>query len=73
MVFTDDDINKTNNLKSFPEIRMVFEEYFDIKVQEGSVLKCLVFRIFQSTIGLSIDHTYHIMKLLNEWFPTGNA
>ena len=73
MVFTDDDINKTNNLKSFPEIRMFFEEYFDIKVQEGSVLKCLVFRIFQYTIGLSIDHTYHIMKLLNEWFPTGNA
>ena len=42
-----------------------------MKVQEGSVLKYLNFRIFQSPLGFSIDQTDHIMELVNEWFPTG--
>ena len=42
-----------------------------MKVQEGSVLKHLNLLIFQSHLGLSVDQTDHIMKLLNEWFPTG--
>ena len=42
-----------------------------MKAQEGSVLKHLNFRIFQSPIGLSVDKTDHIMELLNEWYPTG--
>ena len=41
-----------------------------MKVQELYVLKYLNFRIFQSTLGLSIDQTDHIMELVNEWFPT---
>ena len=42
-----------------------------MKVQEGSVLKYLNFRVFQYLLGLSVDQNDHIMKLLNEWFPTG--
>ena len=42
-----------------------------MKVQEGSVLKYLSFRIFQYNISLSADQTDHIMELANEWFPTG--
>ena len=42
-----------------------------MKVQEGSVLKYLNFRVFQSPLGFSIDQTDHIMELVNEWFPTG--
>ena len=42
-----------------------------MKVQEGSVIKYLNFRSFQSPLGFIIDHTDHIMELFNEWFPTG--
>ena len=42
-----------------------------MKVQEGSVLKYLNFRIFQSPLGFSTYQTDHIMELVNEWFPTG--
>ena len=42
-----------------------------MKVQEGSVLKYLNFRSFQSTLTFSIDQTDHITELVNEWFPTG--
>ena len=42
-----------------------------MKVQEGSVLKYLHFRICQSPLGFSIDHTDHIMELVNEWLPIG--
>ena len=40
-------------------------------VQEGSVLKCLNFRIYQSPLGFSVDQIDHIMEVVNEWFPTG--
>ena len=42
-----------------------------MKVQEGSVLKYLNFRICQSPLGFSVDHNDYIMDLVNEWFPTG--
>ena len=42
-----------------------------MKVQEGSVLKYLNFRICQSPLGFSVDHTDPIMELVNKWFPTG--
>ena len=42
-----------------------------MKVQEGSVLKYLNFRICQYPLGFSIDQKYHIMELVNEWFSTG--
>ena len=42
-----------------------------MKVQKGSVLKYLKFRIFQYTLGFSVDQTDHIMELVNEWLPTG--
>ena len=42
-----------------------------MKVQEGYVLRYLNYRIFQYPLGFSVDHTDHIMELVNEWFPTG--
>ena len=71
-VSTDDVLNTTNTENAFPEITRVFKEHFEMKVQEGSVLKYLNFRICQSHFGFSIDHTDHIMELVNEFFPDGN-
>ena len=71
-VSTDDVINTTNNESAFPELTRFFKENFEMKLQEGSVLKYLNFRIFQSPLGFSIYQTDHIMEILNEWLPTGN-
>ena len=70
-VSIDNFLNTTNNDNTFTEIPRLFKEHFEMKVQEGSVLKYLIFRICQSHFGFNIDHTYHIMELVNEWFPTG--
>ena len=35
----DDFLNTTNNENSFTELTRVFKEHFDMKLQEGSVLK----------------------------------
>ena len=42
-VSTDYVINTTNNENAFPELTRVFKEKFEMKVQEGSVLKYLNF------------------------------
>ena len=70
-VCTDDFLNTTNNETAFPELTRVFEEHFEMKVQEGSVLKYLHLRIFQHTLGFNVYQTYHIMELVNQWFPNG--
>ena len=41
-----------------------------MKIQEGSVLKYLNFRIFQSPIGFNVDQNGHIMEVVNEWFQS---
>ena len=64
-VSTDDVINTTNNETDFTELRRVFEEALGVKVQEGSVLKYLNFRICQFLIGFSVDETDHIMELVS--------
>ena len=71
MVSTYYFLNATNNKTAFPELRRVFQEAFDIKVQEGSALNYLNLRICQSPIGFSVDQTDHIMEKVNEWFLTG--
>ena len=68
---TYDVLNITNSETPFIELTRVFEEQFEIKFQEGSVLKYLNLRIFQSPLGFSVDQTDHIVELVNEWFPTG--
>ena len=69
-VSTDDVINTNNNETEFTGLTRVFEEQFEIKVREGSVLKYLNLRIFQSPLGFSVDKTDNIIELLNEWFLT---
>ena len=64
-ISADDVLNTTNNENTFTELTRVFKEQFDMKVKEVSVLKYLNFRIFQSPRGFSIDHTDHIMELIN--------
>ena len=61
-----DALDTTNNETSFPELTIVFEENFEVKFQEGSVLKYLKFRIFQYPIDLSVDQIYHTTELVNE-------
>ena len=63
---TDDVLNTTNNETAFPELTIVFEEHSEMKSQEGSVLKYINYRIFQSPIGFGVDQTDHIMELVNE-------
>ena len=65
-----DVLNTTNNNIYFPELRRVFEEYFEVKVQKGSVFEDLNSLICQYSIGVSVDQTDHIVELVNEWFPT---
>ena len=69
-ISTDDVLNTTNNENEFSELTIFPKEHFEMKVQGGSVIKYLNFRIFQSPLGFSIDQTDHIMELVNEWFPT---
>ena len=38
-VSTDNVLNTTNNENTFPELTRVFKEHFEMKVQEGSVIK----------------------------------
>ena len=70
-VSTDDVLKNNNNDTAFPELTIFLEEHFDVKVQEGYVLKYLNLRIFQSPLGFSVDQTDHILILVNGWFPTG--
>ena len=65
MVSAVDALNTTNNETFFPELIIFFEEDFEIKVQEGSVLEYLNLRVFQYPLGFSVDHTYHIIELVN--------
>ena len=60
-VSTDSVLNTTNNGTAFHELTIFFEEHFEMKVQEGSVLENLNFRIRQSPLGLSVDNTNHMM------------
>ena len=69
-VSTDDFINTTNNETEFTEPTRYFEEHFEMKVQERSVLKYFNLRIFQSSLGFSVYKTNKILELVNEWFPT---
>ena len=68
---TGDVINTYNIETAFTELRICFEEAFEIKVQEESILKYPNVRIFQYNLGFSVDHTDNIMELVNEWLPTG--
>ena len=70
-VSTGDVLNTNNNETAFTELTLVFEEQFVMKFQEGSVLRYLNFRIFQSTLAFGVDQTDHIIEVVNEWFPTG--
>ena len=70
-VSTYDFLNTTNNETAFTGLPRVFEEQFEMKFQEESVLKYLYFKIFQSLLGFSVDQTGHILELVNEWSPTG--
>ena len=65
-VSTDDVLNTTNDQNAFPKLTICFKEHFEIKLQKGSVLKYLSFRICQSPLGFSIYQIDHIMELVNE-------
>ena len=60
-VSTDDFLSPTNIDTVPPELTIVFEEQFEMKFQEGSVLKYLNLRICQSHLGFIVDQTDHII------------
>ena len=64
-VYTDDVIYTTTKQKEFTELVRFFGEAFEIKDQKGSVPKYLNFCICESPIVFIIDHTYHIMEIVN--------
>ena len=64
-VSTDDVLNTNNKEIAFNKLTRVFEEHFEIKVQEEFILRYKHFRIFQYPIGFSVDQTNHIMELVN--------
>ena len=70
-VSTDDVLKNTNNKTSFTKLKRVFEENFEMKAQEGSVLNYLNFRNFQSPLGFSVEHTDRITEIVNACSPTG--
>ena len=61
ILYTDDVLNTTNNEKSFPELTIVFKEHFEMKVQEGSVIKYLNFG-FSSLLLVSV-----LIRLITLW------
>ena len=65
IIYTDDIINTINNDTAFPELTRFLKEFFEMKVQEGSVLKYLNFQVSQSPLGFSVDQTDHIIELLS--------
>ena len=65
-VSSDDVLNSTNNETEFPELTKVLEEHFDMKFQEGFILKYTNLKKFQSLIDLSVDQTDNIIELVNE-------
>ena len=71
MVSVDYFFKTTNNEIAFLEITRVFEEHFQMKVQEVFFLYYVNYRIFHSPLGFSVVNNYHIMELVNEWFPDG--
>ena len=64
-VSNGDVLNDNNNETEFPKLRIFYEEVFEIKVQDISILKYMVFRISQYPPGFSIDQTDHIMELVD--------
>ena len=65
-VSSDDVLNSTNNETEFPELTRVSEEHFDMKFQEGFILKYINLKNFQSLIDFSVDQTDNIIELVNE-------
>ena len=64
-VSNDDVLNSTNNKTELPELKRVFEETFDIKVQERSTL---ISKFTSLLLVFGVDKTDHITELVNEWF-----
>ena len=63
--YTDDVLNTTTNETEFPELTRFFEEAFEIKYQEGYLLKYLNLQCIHYTTGFSVDQTDHITELVN--------
>ena len=61
IVSMDDVLNNINDDEFLQDLKRVFKETFEIKTQEGSVLKYFSFRISQYRLGLDIDQTDHLM------------
>ena len=65
---TNDFLMATNSEKAYKMIKDTIEEAFRITLQRGPCFSYLNFRIIQSTHGISIDQTGHILHFLKIFF-----
>ena len=68
-VQTDDTLVATNAPSLKDKVLSTLQQAFKVTTQEGIKLKYLNFRIIQSTHGISIDQTDHILELVNSYIP----
>ena len=65
----DDMLYMSTSEDSLDELLNRFGDFFSFTVKRGTELGFLIFKIIQSTDGISIDQTNHIIKsILNEYF-----
>jgi hypothetical protein len=65
---TDDLLCSHPSQKEFDELKEFLNQYFELSVQQGNVIKFLSLRIIQTEHAISIDQTDYIMGLLKHFF-----
>ena len=69
-VSTDDVLVCTDSTLVRTKIENHLRKYFPITTKHGKVLEHLNYRITQSYSYVTVDHTYHIIKMTAEYFST---
>ena len=69
-VFTDYVLNTTTNETEFTELRRVFKEYFELRFQEGYILKYPNFGVCHYPLCFGVGQTDHIIEIVMKQFPT---
>ncbi len=65
---TDDLLCSHPNETEFSKLVLYLQEYFELSIQQGNVLKFLSIRITQTELGISLDQGEYIYSLLLHYF-----
>ena len=71
-VETDDLLISTNSERLTTKVVTAIKSAFDITLQTGDVIKYLNYNIVQSTFGISMDQTAHILDLADTYLGKDN-